>query len=60
VRFNASNGLVSILSNVLLMRLLVGALGMQYFVGNLIAIAACSLVNFLLSDCFVFQAEPRA
>jgi putative flippase GtrA len=59
VRFNASNGLVSILGNVLLMRLLVGALGMQYFVANLIAIAVCSLVNFLLSDCFVFHAEPK-
>jgi putative flippase GtrA len=41
------------------MRLLVGGLGMQYFVANLIAIAACSLVNFLLSDCFVFHAEPK-
>ena len=59
VRFNASNGLISILGNLLLMRLLVGGLGMQYFVANLIAIAACSLVNFLLSDCFVFHAESK-
>jgi putative flippase GtrA len=59
VRFNATNGLVSILGNVLLMRLLVGGLGMQYFVANLVAIAACSVVNFLLSDCFVFQAKSK-
>jgi putative flippase GtrA len=59
VRFNASNGLVSILGNLLLMRVLVGTLGMQYFVANLIAIAVCSLVNFLLSDCFVFHAETK-
>ena len=59
VRFNASNGLISILGNLLLMRLLVGGLGMQYFVANLIAIAVCSLVNFLLSNCFVFHAEPK-
>jgi putative flippase GtrA len=59
VRFNASNGLVSILANVLLMRVLVGTLGMQYFVANLIAIAVCSLVNFLLSDCLVFHAETK-
>ena len=59
VRFNATNGLVSILGNLLLMRVLVGTLGMQYFVANLIAIAVCSLVNFLLSDCFVFHAEPK-
>ena len=58
-RFNASNGLVSIVGNLLLMRLLVGALGMQYFAANVIAIAACSLLNFLLSDCFVFHAEPK-
>jgi len=59
VRFNASNGLISILGNLLLMRLLVGTLGMQYVVANLIAIAACSLVNFVLSDCFVFHTEPK-
>jgi len=59
VRFNASNGLVSILGNLLLMRLLVGRLRMQYFVANLIAIAVCSLLNFLLSDCFVFHAETK-
>jgi putative flippase GtrA len=59
VRFNASNGLVSILGNLLLMRVLLGTLGMQSFVANLIAIAASSLVNFLLSDCFMFHAEPK-
>jgi putative flippase GtrA len=60
VRFNASNGLVSILGNLLLMGLLVGTLLMNYFAANLIAIAACSLVNFVLSDCFVFHAQPKA
>ncbi len=58
-RFNATNGAVSMLGNLLLMRLLVGTLHMHYFGANLIAIAACSLVNFLLSDCFVFHAEPK-
>ena len=56
-RFNASNGLISILGNLLLMRWLVGTLGLNYFVANLIAIAACSVANFLLSDCFVFPAR---
>ncbi|HWZ84469.1 MAG TPA: GtrA family protein [Terriglobales bacterium] len=58
-RFNASNGLVSIVGNVLLMRWLVGSLNLNYFVANLIAITACSLVNFALSDCFVFQPETE-
>ena len=58
-RFNASNGLVSILGNLLVMRLLVGALQVNYFAANIVAIAVCSLVNFLLSDCFVFQGEAQ-
>ena len=58
-KFNASNGLVSILGNLLLMRWLAGVLGMNYFAGNLIAVTVCSLVNFFLSDCFVFPSESR-
>ena len=58
-RFNAGNGLVSIVGNLLLMRLLVGAFAMNYFVANLFAITACSLVNFFLSDCFVFRSASR-
>ncbi len=54
-RFNATNGAVSILGNLLLMRLLVGELRLNYMAANLIAIATCSLVNFLLSDRFVFD-----
>jgi len=59
VRFNASNGLTSILGNLLLMRLLVGTLKVQYFVASVVAIAACSLVNFLLSDRFVFERDAN-
>jgi putative flippase GtrA len=39
------------------MRLLVGELKFKYVVSNLVAILLCSLVNFLLSDRFVFDAE---
>ena len=56
-RFNATNGLVSLVANLVLMRLLVGAFGMNYVAANVIAIASCSVVNFALSDCFVFQSE---
>ena len=58
-RFNASNGLVSIVGNLLIMRWLVGAMGTNYFAANLIAITVCSLVNFFMSDCFVFQSDAR-
>ncbi|MGB9199109.1 MAG: GtrA family protein, partial [Terriglobales bacterium] len=48
-KFNATNGGVSIVGNLLIMRALVGQFHMQYMLANLIAIAICSLANFLLS-----------
>ncbi len=59
-KFNASNGLVSIVGNLLLMRLVVGDLKVNYVSANLIAIGLCSLVNFVLGDRFVFGAEENA
>jgi putative flippase GtrA len=56
-KFNASNGAVSILGNLALMRLLVGQAKLHYAAANLLAIVVCSLVNFLLSDRFVFDRE---
>ena len=56
-KFNASNGAVSIAGNLVLMRLLVGEVKFNYVASNVIAIVVCSLVNFLLSDRFVFEAE---
>ncbi len=58
-KFNASNGAVSIAGNLLLMRLLVGKLKFNYVASNCVAIAVCSLVNFLLGDRFVFDAEEN-
>ncbi len=57
LKFNASNGAVSIVGNLLLMRLLVGELNFSYLVSNVLAIFSCSIVNFLLGDRFVFEAE---
>ena len=58
-KFNLSNGAVSLAGNLVLMRLLVGELKVNYVVANLVAIVVCSLVNFLLGDRFVFQAEAN-
>ena len=55
VKFNLSNGLLSIVGNVILMQALVSGAGMNYVVANVMTIAACSVVNFLVSDKFVFQ-----
>ena len=54
LRFNLSTGLVSLITNLALMRLLVGQFHVQYLIANLLSIAAGSLANFFLSDWFVF------
>lgn len=55
-RFHALNGTVSLAGNVLLMRLLVGMLGLPPIAANLIAVIACSLVNYVASDRAVFTS----
>ena len=54
VRFHLSNGVLSILGNLLLMRLFAGTLGMNLVVANLLAIAICSILNFLAGEHLVF------
>jgi putative flippase GtrA len=56
-RFNLANGVVSIAGNLVIMRELVGELRMNYLVANLLAVAVCSVANFLLSDRWVFECE---
>ncbi len=55
VRFNLSTGLISIMGNLLLMRALVGHLRVNYLFANMVAIGTCALLNFLVSDQFVFR-----
>ncbi len=54
-KFNATNGAVSIVGNLLIMRALVGQFHVNYMLANLIAVTICSLINFLLSDWVVFE-----
>lgn len=56
LRFNASNGAVSIIGNLALMRVMVGYGQMNYLAANAIAIALCSCANFLVSNQWVFEA----
>jgi putative flippase GtrA len=61
LKFNATNGAVSLVGNLLIMWVLVGEFNMSYVVANLIAVATCSLANFLLSDRLVFsELQPQA
>jgi putative flippase GtrA len=55
LKFNFSNGAISLIGNVLLMKAFAGILGLNYFVANVLSIATCSLANFLVSDVFVFR-----
>ena len=52
--FHLLNGMVSLAGNLALMRVLVGAWQVPPVVANLIAVGACSVINFALSDRVVF------
>ena len=54
-RFNLTNGAVSIVGNLALMRVMVGEGHMNYLLANAIAIALCSITNFLVSEQWVFE-----
>jgi len=57
LRFHIGNGLISIGGNLALMRVLTGWLHVYYLAANLISIAICSVINFLVSDRFVFRSR---
>jgi putative flippase GtrA len=60
LRFHLSNGVISILGSLLLMRWFVGSLGMGVLVANLLTVVACSAGNFLASDRWVFLSPSAA
>ena len=55
LKFNLTTGAISLTGNLLLMRILVGSWHMQYLIANCMVISACSLLNFVVSDQFVFR-----
>lgn len=57
LRFHLGNGLVSIVGNVVLMRLLVGKSHVPLLPANAIAITICAMLNFLLADRWVFHHD---
>lgn len=54
LRFNLSNGAISIAVNLIFMRVLAGRFHVPYLAANFIGIAAGSLANYLASDRLVF------
>ena len=59
LRFHLSNGLVSMLGNLALMRLLVGAAHLPLLASNSIAILCCSIVNFCLGNSWAFAIRRQ-
>ena len=57
VRFNLSNGVVSLGGNLTVMALLVGGLHLPVVAANLVAIVLCSLLNLVISDVWVFRSR---
>jgi putative flippase GtrA len=60
IRFHLSNGLVSMLGNLALMRLLVDEARIPVLASNSIAILCCSIVNFCLGNNWAFAATKQA
>lgn len=56
LRFHLTAGTLSILGNLAIMQALAGWMGIPYLAANMIAIALCSLLNFLAADRLVFRA----
>ncbi len=62
VRFHLSNGMVSLVGNLALMKALVGGARLPVLAANGIAIMCCSLVNFCLGEVWVFgtgRLQPK-
>jgi putative flippase GtrA len=57
VRFHLSNGLVSMVGNLALMRVLVHGAGLPVLAANAIAVLCCSVANFCLGNCWAFAAQ---
>jgi putative flippase GtrA len=55
VRFEMTNGVFSIIGNLMLMRVYVGVWGLNYIIANTLAIVSCSIVNFIAGDRLVYR-----
>ena len=60
VRFNLTNGAISIIANLVLMAALVELARTHYLVAHLFSVAVCSWANFVVSDMVVFGAGSVA
>jgi putative flippase GtrA len=59
IRFHLSNGLVSLLGNLALMRIMVHEKRLPLLISNCVAILCCSMINFCLGDSWAFAVRAR-
>lgn len=59
MRFHLSNGIVSFVGNLALMRILVQEARLPLLVANSIAILSCSILNFCLGDNWTFTSATH-
>jgi len=57
IRFHLSNGLVSMVGNLAIMRILVDEAHMLLLPANIFAILGCSVANFYLGDRWAFAGD---
>jgi putative flippase GtrA len=57
LRFHVSSGLISMLGNLALMRMLVGEAHVPVLIASLIAVLFCSIPNYLLGNSWVFGSR---
>jgi putative flippase GtrA len=55
IRFHLGNGLISLLGNLIMMRVLEGVLHLPVIGANILAITTCWLSNFFIGDRWVFR-----
>jgi len=60
LRFNLAAGGVSIAGNLGLMKIMVGLGHLNYLIANGVAIASCSLLNFLVSEEWIFGVDANS
>lgn len=60
VRFQCSNGVVSLTGNLLLVRLFTGGAHLPLLAANTIAVLCCALANFYLGNVWAFAGVRRS
>ena len=57
LRFHVSSGLISMLGNLVLMRMLVGEAHVPVLMANVVAVLFCSIPNYVLGNSWVFASR---